>query len=155
MEIEEIKKIIENAYAHIPTLPGYWIDYTKFEEEFHRILEAKGYLADTNIQEALEKAFPDYKKIDEYKSNDQETPIVAIRIAPNKLNRISKLKKHLIENINKTPEDKDGWKNFASLGLNGVKEEVLNLDFGSVRDAMNMIFPRYYEFRKGDIKRLI
>lgn len=149
MENENIKKCIENAYAHVPTLPGYWISFEKFEQEFNKSLNQNG-SSEIGAKDALEKEFPGYKYMENYKTDDMADPIAVIRLTPNKLKRINNFRKHLIENINNTPSSEDGWKNFAVLGQKDVKSEMLDLGFTSLKEAMIAMFPRFYEFKVGD-----
>lgn len=149
MKEEQLRIYLENAYAHVPTLPGYWIDYEKFNGEFQRILKLHNEES-VDAEVALNQIFPGYKQMEDFKAEDMTSPIKVIRLTPNKLKRISSLRKKLVENINKIPASADGWKDFAQLGQNDVKSSFLSLDFTTLKEVMETFFPSFYEFRKGD-----
>lgn len=158
MKENEIRALLEGAYAQTATLPGYWLKFDDLRSKFNELvstrLAATGSDETISFETALKDYYPDAKIEEAYQLLDSDEVITAIRIAPNKLTLIRNLKKKLERAINTIrPLNDDGWKPFASIGLRVEKDEILAMGFVGYRHAVESIFGRRYEFRAGDTSK--
>lgn len=149
MEKDKLWMYVENAYAHVPTLPGYWIPLDSFNNEFKKILTKHEEKEDIDGNYALQQFSSEVKTMNNYKTEDMENPISVIRFSPNKLKRIKQLRKLLVDNINKINANSEGWKDFAAIGQNNVKANLSDLDFDTLKEAFSIFFP-FYKFKEGN-----
>lgn len=158
MKENEIRALLEGAYAQTATLPGYWLKFDDLRSKFNELvstrLAATGSDETISFETALNAYYPDAKIEEAYQLLGSDEVITAIRIAPNKLTRIRNLKKKLERAINVIPPfNDDGWKPFASIGLRVEKEDILAMGFLGFRHAVESLFGRRYEFRAGDTSK--
>ncbi len=152
MEDSKLRLLIEGAYAQTPTLPGFWLRYDEFRTIFNDLVRNQGEET-VDIDNELLNLYPDTAIEENYQIKGTEEVFRAIRIAPNKLTKIKDLRK-TFESIYKTSSsDNEGWTNFASFGLNGVKERCTEMGFMGVRQAVQCIFGKRFEFRQGDTSK--
>lgn len=149
MKEEKIRLLIEGAYAQTPTLPGYWLKYDEFRDCFNELVKNQGEEI-VDIDTELPRLYPDVAYEEQYQIRGTEEVFRAIRLAPNKLVEIKELRKVIESKYKIANKDKDGWTNFAIFGLDGLKEKCLDMGFVGVRQAVQCIFSKRYEFRQGD-----
>lgn len=149
MKEEKIRLLIEGAYAQTSTLPGFWLKYEEFRTIFNDLVRNQGEET-IDIDTELFRLYPDTAVEENYQIKGTEEIFRAIRLAPNKLTETRALRK-AIETIYRTAgKDIDGWTNFASFGLNGLKEKCVEMGFMGIRQAVQCIFGKRFEFRQGD-----
>lgn len=149
MKEEKIRLLIEGAYAQTPTLPGYWLKYDEFRDCFNELVKNQGEEI-VDIDTELPRLYPDVAYAEQYQIRGTEEVFRAIRLAPNKLIEIKELRKVIESKYKNSTKNKDGWTNFAIIGLDGLKEKCLEMGFVGVRQAVQCIFGKRYEFRQGD-----
>lgn len=155
MKENEIRALLEGAYAQTATLPGYWLKFDDLRSKFNELVANRSVATDSDetisFETALNDYYPDAKIEEAYQLLGSDEVITAIRIAPNKLTRIRNLKKKLERAINEIrPLNDEGWKPFASIGLRVEKEDIVAMGFVGFRHAVESVFGRRYEFRAGD-----
>ena len=150
MTTNEIKALIEGAYAQTPTLPGFWLKYDEFREKFNELIASR-----SDIPVDVEKVISDYSPsfMDQYQLQGSEDVFRAFRIAPNKLVVQKELKKEIEAVLREATGDADGWKNFAVIGAKGLKPEIMAMGFVGIRHAVECLFRGRFEFRSGDPTR--
>ena len=152
MDERKIKLLIEGAYAQTPTLPGFWLKYDEFRDCFNELVKNQGEEI-VDIDTELPRLYPDVAFEEQYQIKGTEEVFRAIRLAPNKLVEIKELRKIIESKYKNATKDKDGWTNFAIFGLDGLKEKCLEMGFVGVRQAVQCIFGKRYEFRQGDTSK--
>ena len=152
MKEEKIKLLIEGAYAQTPTLPGFWLKYDEFRDCFNELVKNQGEEI-VDIDTELPRLYPDVAFEEQYQIKGTEEVFRAIRLAPNKLIEIKELRKTIESKYKNATKNKDGWTNFAIFGLDGLKEKCLEMGFVGVRQAVQCIFGKRYEFRQGDTSK--
>ncbi len=149
MKEEKIKLLIEGAYAQTPTLPGFWLRYDEFRACFNDLVKNQGDEI-VDIDTELFRLYPDTAIEENYQIKGTEEVFQAIRLAPNKLVETKVLRKSIESVYKAAVKDDEGWTNFASFGLNGLKEKCLEMGFVGVRQAVQCIFGNRFEFRAGN-----
>ena len=152
MKEEKIRLLIEGAYAQTPTLPGFWLKYDEFRDCFNELVKNQGEEI-VDIDTELPRLYPDVSFEEQYQIKGTEEVFRALRLAPNKLIEIKELRKVIESKYKLANKDKDGWTNFAIFGLDGLKEKCLEMGFVGVRQAVQCIFGKRYEFRQGDTSK--
>jgi len=149
MKEEKIRLLIEGAYAQTPTLPGYWLKYDDFRECFNDLVKSQ-WDEIVDIDTELPRLYPSVAFEDNYQIIGTEEVFRAMRLAPNKLVETKEFRKIIELKYKSAAKDKDGWTNFAVFGLDGLKEKCLEMGFVGVRQAVQCIFGKRFEFRAGD-----
>lgn len=152
MNEKKTKQLIEGAYAQTPTLPGFWLKYDEFRDCFNELVKSQGEEV-IDIDTELRRLYPDVTFEENYQIKGTEEVFRAIRLAPNKLVEIKELRKIIESKYKNAAKDNDGWTNFAVFGLDGLKEKCLDMGFVGVRQAVQCIFGKRYEFRQGDTSK--
>ncbi len=148
----KLKSLIEGAYAQTPTLPGYWIKYDVFRDCFNELI-SKQTDEVIDIDYELFRLFPDTSVQDKYQIKGDEDIFRAIRITPQKLTVIKKFRRSIETTYKSSSKDSEGWTNFATFGLNGLKDICLEMGFDGLRQSVQCIFGKRFEFRQGDISK--
>lgn len=149
MNEKKTKQLIEGAYAQTPTLPGFWLKYDEFRDCFNELVKSQGEEV-IDIDTELRRLYPDVTFEENYQIKGTEEVFRAIRLAPNKLIEIKELRKIIESKYKSATKDNEGWTNFAVFGLGGLKEKCLEMGFVGVRQAVQCIFGKRFEFRAGD-----
>lgn len=152
MEDKKIKHLIEGAYAQTPTLPGFWLKYDDFRNRFNELVANQGDEI-IDIDTELKRLYPDVEFDEQYQIEGTEEVFRAIRLVPNLLTEIKELSDVIESKYKSASKDSDGWTNFALFGLNGLKEKCLDMGFVGVRQAVQCIFGKRFEFRQGDTSK--
>lgn len=149
MNEKKTKQLIESAYAQTPTLPGFWKNYEKFRDCFNELVKnQEGNVVDIDAE--LTRLYPDIEFEDHYQIRGTDEVFRAIRLKPDKLVEIGELRSIIESKYKNALKDNDGWTNFAVFGLDGVKEKCLEMGFVGVRQAVQCIFGKRFEFRAGN-----
>ena len=106
-----------------------------------------------DIDKELHRLYPDVAFEDNYQIKGTEEVFLAFRLAPNKLIEIKELRKDIETKYKNAKKDNAGWTNFALFGLDGLKEKCLEMGFDGVRQAVQCIFGKRFEFRAGDVSK--
>lgn len=149
MNDKKIRLLIEGAYAQTSTLPGFWLKYDEFRDCFNELVKSQGEEV-IDIDTELLRLYPDVAFEENYQIIGTEEVFRAMRLAPNKLVETKEFRKIIESKYRKATKDKDGWTNFAVFGLDGFKERCIEMGFVGVRQAVQCIFGKRFEFRAGD-----
>lgn len=149
MKEQNVKLLIEGAYAQTPTLPGYWLKYEDFRDRFNDLVKERGDEI-VDIDTELPRLYPSVTFEEDYQIIGTEEVFRAMRLAPNKLVETKELRKIIESKYKNAYKDNEGWTNFAVFGLDGLKERCLEMGFVGVRQAVQCIFGKRFEFRAGD-----
>lgn len=149
MTERKLRLLIEGAYAQTATLPGFWLKYDEFRDCFNELVKNQGEEI-VDIDTELPRLYPDIAFEDNYQIKGTEEVFQAIRLAPNKLIEIKELRKNIESKYKNATKDNEGWASFALFGLNGLKEKCHEMGFVGVRQAVQCIFGKRFEFRAGD-----
>ncbi len=152
MKENEIRALLEGAYAQTPTLPGFFVKYEEFRSRFNKLIEQRGNMP-LDVEKVLEMYYPDAKFEDCYQPQGTNEVFKAFRIAPNKLKRIVNLKRKIEIVLESVQTNDEGWFNFAVIGTKIVKEDYLAMGFIGIRQAIECLFRKRVEFRAGDPSR--
>lgn len=147
---EKIAALIEGAYIQTPTQPGYWVKYDDVRNKFIELVSIIDSSKSQDFDNLFGIVFPTAKYEDKYQLKDTEDVFKAVRVSPNKLNRIVRLKKMIDSSFDHAPTWTDNWKPFAALGNKELKELCLSLGFASIRNAIECLFKGHYVFKTGD-----
>ena len=149
MNNNEIRALLEGAYAQTPTLPGFWVKYDDFRNRFNELVSERSELP-LDVEKALQENYPDAKYEECYQPKGTDDVFRAFRITPNRLKVIAELKKKIEIAINTTPCNSDGWFPFAAIGTKLSKSDYQSLGFVSLRQTVECLFRKRIEFRTGD-----
>lgn len=149
MTERKLRLLIEGAYAQTATLPGFWLKYDEFRDCFNELVKNQGDEI-VDIDTELPRLYPDIAFEDNYQIKGTEEVFQAIRLAPNKLTEIKELRKQIESQYKNATKADDGWVNFAIFGSGGIKEKCHEMGFVGVRQAVQCIFGKRFEFRAGN-----
>ncbi len=149
MKENEIRALLEGAYAQTPTIPVFFVKYDEFRSRFNKLVEQHSDLP-LDIEKMLGDYYPEAKFEDCYQPQDTSEVFKAFRIAPNKLKYIGELKKKIEAVLRSIQTDSDGWFNFAAVGTKITKEDYLAMGFIGIRQTIECLFRNRIEFRTGD-----
>lgn len=152
MKENEIRALIEGAYAQTPTLPGFWLKYDEFREKLNELVASRSDVP-INIEKAIADYYPDASFLDKYQLQGSEEVFKAFRIAPNKLVIQKSIKSRIETILRDTTGDAEGWKNFAIIGAKGLKPDIMAMGFVGIRQAVECLFGHRFEFKAGDPSR--
>lgn len=65
MKDNEIRALLEGAYAQTPTLPGFYVKYEEFRSRFNKFVEQRNDLP-LDVEKILEEHYPEAKFEDCY-----------------------------------------------------------------------------------------
>lgn len=149
MKENEIRALLEGAYAQTPTLPGFFVKYDEFRSRFNKLVEQKSDLP-LDVEKILEEYYSEAKFEDCYQPQGTDDVFKAFRIAPNKLKYANELKKKIEAVLKSIQTNSDGWFNFAVVGTKIAKEDYLAMGFIGIRQTVECLFRNRIEFRTGD-----
>ncbi len=150
MENKEIRALLEGAYAQTPTLPGSWVKFEEYRTVFNNLVSQRSEMP-YDFDSLIEEYFPEAAYEDAFQLNDSDDVFKAIRIAPNKLQLTKKLKREIEKSLSNASEvAAEGWKNFAVVGVAGLKPDILAMGFIGIRQAVETLYKARFEFRLGD-----
>ena len=149
MKENEIRALLEGAYAQTPTLPGFFVKYDEFRSRFNKLVEQKSDLP-LDVEKILDEYYPDAKFEDFYQPQGTDDVFKAFRIAPNKLKYVSELKKKIETALKSIQANSEGWFNFAVIGTKIAKDAYLSMGFVGIRQTIECLFRNRIEFRTGD-----
>lgn len=146
---EEIRALIEGAYAQTTTLPGFWLNYDDFRTKLsHLIAECCNQTLD--IDKLVTTYYPNAAFLDDYQIIGSNETFKAFRIAPNKLTCIKEIKKKVEQALREISSNDEGWKAFAAIGLKIDKSNFISMGFIGIRQGIECLFGDRYEFKTGD-----
>lgn len=152
---EQLKILVENAYAHVPTLPGFFLDYRQFCQILSQMTDGR---YDPNnlqgIKELILALFPSVTFKDDYTNPNIgiEQPITVIRLTPNCIKRQTALRKQILHAIDHTPATIEGWKDMATIGSKINSALLHDLGFEKLSQAIEVMFPYNMELRRGSVE---
>ena len=149
MKENEIRALLEGAYAQTPTLPGFFVKYDEFRSRFNKLVEQQSDLP-LDVEKILEEYYPEAKFEDCYQPQGTDDVFKAFRIAPNKLKYVGELKKKIETVLKSIQTNSEGWFNFAVVGTKIAKEDYLVMGFIGIRQTVECLFRNRIEFRTGD-----
>ena len=152
MNTNEIRALLEGAYAQTPTLPGFFVKYDEFRSLLNKFIEERSELP-LDVESFLADNYPEAKIEPCYQPQDTDEVFKAFRIAPNKLKYTNSLKKKIEYAIRSTPTDDEGWFPFAAIGLKVEKKDYLSMGFVGLRQTIECLFRNRVEFRQGDVSK--
>lgn len=147
MKENEIRALLEGAYAQTPILPGFFLKYDEFRSRFNKLVEQRSDLP-LDVEKILNEYYPEAKFEDYYQH--KEHVFKAFRIAPNKLKCVCDLKKKIETVLKSIQTNNDGWFNFAVVGAKISKDDYLAMGFIGIRQTIECLFRNRIEFRTGD-----
>lgn len=149
MTINEIRALLEGAYAQTPTLPGFYVKYDEFRSCFNQLVEQRGERP-LDVEKLLSEYYPESKFEDYYQPQGTDEVFKAFRIAPNRLKYVVELKKQIDTVLKSIKTDDEGWFNFANVGSKIDKANYLSMGFIGLRQVIECLFRTRIEFRAGD-----
>lgn len=149
MTENEIRALLEGAYAQTPTLPGFFVKYDEFRSRFNKLVEQRSELP-LDVEKVLEDYYSDTKFEDCYQPQGTDEVFKAFRIAPSKLKYAGELKKKIEAVLKSVQTNNEGWFNFAIIGTKIAKEDYLSMGFIGIRQTIECLFRNRIEFRTGD-----
>ena len=149
MNNNEIRALLEGAYAQTPTLPGFWVKYDDFRNRFNELVSDRSELP-LDVETVLQENYPDAKYEECYQPKGTDEVFKAFRITPNRLKLIAELKKKIEIVINSMSCNSDGWFPFAAIGTKLSKSDYQSMGFVSLRQTVECLFRKRIEFRTGD-----
>lgn len=149
MKENEIRALLEGAYAQTPTLPGFFVKYDEFRTKFNKLVADRSEVP-LDVEKILEDFYPDAKIEPCYQPQGTDEVFKAFRIAPNELKIADALRKKIEVAIRTTPTDSEGWFPFAAIGTKISKEDYLLMGFIGIRQTVECLLKNRVEFRTGD-----
>lgn len=149
MKENEIRALLEGAYAQTPTLPGFFVKYDEFRSRFNKLVEQRSDLP-VDVEKILNEYYPEAKYEDYYQPQGTDDVFKAFRIAPNKLKYVYDLKKKIEAVLKSIQTNSDGWFNFAVVGTKISKDDYLPMGFIGIRQTIECLYRNRIEFRTGD-----
>ena len=150
MENKGIRALLEGAYAQTPTLPGSWVKFEEYRSVFNNLVSQRSEMP-YDFESLVNEYFPEAAYEDAFQLKDSDDVFKAIRIAPNKLILTKKLKREIEKSLSNASEvAAEGWKNFAVIGVAGLKPDILAMGFIGIRQAVETLYKSRFEFRLGD-----
>ena len=107
MDNNEIRALLEGAYAQTPTLPGFFVNYEEFRSRFNKLIEERSDMP-LDVEKILNDYYPDAKFEECYQPQGTDEVFKAFRIAPQKLKCISILKKRIEVELKSIQTNNDG-----------------------------------------------
>lgn len=153
MTNNEIQALFEGTYSQAITFPGFWLKYSDLRSKINELISTRSDMP-VDVDKKIIELFPDAKFIDSYQPEGSNDIFRAIRIAPNKLTFTKNVKKELDKAIGEIQTtNKEGWKPFAAVGNKINKEHINKMGFIGIRQAIECLWGKRYEFRIGDISK--
>ena len=149
MTENEIRALLEGAYAQTPTLPGFYVKYDEFRTKFNKLVADRSEVP-LDVEKVLEDFYPDAKIEPCYQPQGTDEVFKAFRITPNKLKFADALRKKIEVAIRTTPTDSEGWFPFAAIGTKVSKEDYQLMGFIGIRQTVECLLKNRVEFRTGD-----